>query len=624
MSEAFSAADVDIVSAYLAAFSAAGAQDFLEATSLDFSDAADDLRTVLCEAAAGDLSLVFDPGRVRRLASIVAKIVPDRDILPVATADDELPGFHSWREVHRAEGTRARLPFAGPDLFVSALRTAKVPEIVWAVSWRAVGRQPSVRQAAPIYERMRAGPSGPVVGVARLRNRQKTAARSANDPETVATEERRAAASRLVGLAAGYGLFGHTTPGTEERGEWWAPLISAAVTSTVRMWIATAEHILAEHGITVASRDTDGLLLRCTPEQWHDLGAVLARFDHLDPFGDGSPFWKVLRDEGRPLWAVVLRVKRYVLFTRNDDGSVQDVVEFSEHALAGSVVDPPCLSGRLPNGKHRWAREVAEDAARRSIGSDYELPDHEWDRFPMIERHEARSVDAVADVGRSLRGIRPFGRYLRACREYAADAMPLALDDGSDLSDWVELPWHGPDGGLITVSVHMSKDGVVLIRTLGELAKRWLVPHAQDTSPIICHPDMIRLAGRAGPALDALRADRETDSDEHRVVYKPEDGRPIVERAARKLGPRAFGRITGLPPRTACNVAAGQASNAMIRQALAALRAPASLVPSCETSGCDAAIPRAGQRFCGPCAKDRRREQDRAWRARRRAARSPS
>jgi len=417
MSEAFPAADVDIVSAYLAAFSAADAQDYLEASSLDFADAVDDLRAVLAEAARGDVSLVFDPERVRRLASIVAEIVPDRDVLPVATADDELPGFHARRELHRATNTRPRLPFTGPDLFVSALRTEKEPEIVWAVSWRAIGKQPGLRQAAPIYGRARAGLSGPVVGVARLRNRQKAAARSANDPETVAAEERRAAASRLVGLAASYGLFGHTTPGTEKRGEWWAPLISAAVTSTVRMWIATGEHLLAEHGITVASRDTDGLLLRCRTEQWHDLDAVLARFDPLDPFGDGSRFWKVLREqEGRPIWAVVLRVKRYVLFTRNDDGSVRDVVEFSEHALAGSVVDPPCLSGRLPSGKHCWAKEVAEDAARRSIGSDYELPDHEWDRFPMIERHEARSVDAVADVGRSLRGIRPFGRYLRACR----------------------------------------------------------------------------------------------------------------------------------------------------------------------------------------------------------------
>jgi hypothetical protein len=505
-------------------------------------------------------------------------------------------------------------------VYVSALRTGQVPEITWAMAWRAEGKQPGVKEGAPIYGGMRAGLSGPVVGLAVLRNRQKTAARVAIDPETAAAETRRAASSRLVGLAAGYGLFGHTTPGTEERGEWWAPIIFSEVTSTVRMWIAVAEHLLAEHGITVKSRDTDGLLLCCTPAQWDDLDAVLHRFSVLDPFGDGTPFWKVLREhDGRPLWAVVLRLKRYVIFTRDDDGSVHEVVEFTEHALAGSVADPPCLSGRLPNGKHRWALEVAEDAARRSVDPDYKAPFHEWADFPMIGRHEARSVATFTHTRRALPGLRPFGRYLRAQREYAASPVPFAVDNGSDLQGWGELEWHALGGAPLAVFSHREDDPIVEIRTLHRHAVRWRSPRSQDTSPIVVDPDLIRLAGRAGPALDALRADNEADPNASRKVYRPENGRPIVERIARKYGKRVFGRMAGLKPSTAGDVANGKASDATIRRALAALGAPASLVPACETEDCNEAIGRAGKRFCNSCAKNRQRVRSREYQRQRAA-----
>ena len=375
----------------------------------------------------------------------------------------------------------------------------------------------------------------------------------------------------------------------------------------VQLWIGVAEHLLTKCGIAVMSRDTDGMLLSCTPEQWTALDEVLAMFAAV------GVRWKVLRErEGRPLWAVVLRVKRYMIFIRNDDGSVREVVEFTEHALAGSVADPPGLSGRLPNGKHRWAEPVAEHAARRALDPDCPEPAWEWEAFPEIERHEARSVKTFERVSEALPGLRPFGRYLRAGREYRSDAVPYALDDGTDLTGYRTFPWHAPDARPLSVSVHMGdhKD-TILLRTLGERARRWVVPKPQDTSPIIADPDMIRYVGRSGPVLEALRADHEADAGEYRKVYVLEDGRHIVERAALKLGKRAFGRLAALKPSTAGDILTGRASDATIRRALAVLRAPVSLVPACETPGCDEPIPRAGQRFCKECAKARRRERDR-------------
>ncbi|MGD0343917.1 MAG: hypothetical protein ABSB55_03015 [Acidimicrobiales bacterium] len=60
-------------------------------------------------------------------------------------------------------------------------------------------------------------------------------------------------------------------------------------------------------------------------------------------------------------------MKRYVLATLGEGGDLGEVVEATEHALGGCVVDPPGYAGRSGDGRHRWTREVASVAFRRAI-----------------------------------------------------------------------------------------------------------------------------------------------------------------------------------------------------------------------------------------------------------------
>ena len=64
-----------------------------------------------------------------------------------------------------------------------------------------------------------------------------------------------------MALAAAYGIFGRRLSRRErgrvvERpGRFYVPYVAAAVTATVRMWLAVIEHLLAEAEITVMARE---------------------------------------------------------------------------------------------------------------------------------------------------------------------------------------------------------------------------------------------------------------------------------------------------------------------------------------------------------------------------------
>ena len=52
--------------------------------------------------------------------------------------------------------------------------------------------------------------------------------------------------------------------------------------------------------------------------------------------------------EKRPLFGLVIGVKRYDLATLDDAGDLLEVVEATEHALGGSVVDPSWRPSQNP------------------------------------------------------------------------------------------------------------------------------------------------------------------------------------------------------------------------------------------------------------------------------------
>jgi hypothetical protein len=449
----FLAVDIDIHSAYPAFAALLGWWPLMTAACLRRQDVTEELQQLCAEVATGDVSRLFDRRTWPRFGFTICEVVCDGEPWPVEAPDDDYPQGHSGVRPVRCP---VPLPFTWPDVVLAALRSGRVPHIVSATRLVPVGHQPGLRARYPLYDGLVLGiDDDPAVVLVRLRDQAK-----------VAHDDRFAAQLRIVvntfiygnpvRLDLGYRQENGRRIVTETAAEWTFPPIAATVTAASRLALGVAEKLLDPYGITVAARDTDGLLLSCVRCQWTTLDRILARFDALDPFGAGGHFWKVQRQhEGRPLHGLVIGVKRYVLATLDDAGDLLEVVEATEHALGGSVVDPPRMAGHDAAGCRRWTRAIAAVAVRREIarsrGMSLVVPLWPWERgselpFPSIGRVQAVTPETLAAIRRRI-GVRPFGLFLEGHTRREGDAAPIALDPGTDLSEWQSLDWRNPDGG---------------------------------------------------------------------------------------------------------------------------------------------------------------------------------
>jgi len=341
----------------------------------------------------------------------------------------------------------------------------------------------------------------------------------------------------------------------------------------------------------VGARDTDGLLLEIDNEaEAQVLAEILDRFRSLSQDGV-SRFWSIDTDhDGWPLWSVVIGQKRYVLFTRNDNGSLREVVKFSEHALAGAVADPPRLSGRDSKRKHLWARAVAIAAVEGALS--YELDASVstfqacWDAvgsvepFPSITRRQASTPAQLAQLSPRLE-LRPFGRYVQLERDpaFGHGEAPVALDPGTELAEWKRLSWPN------AVTTVAGQAGIV-VSTLATKSRRWLKPRPQHAAAAVV-VRLVRRAGRVGPVLDAQIVDPECDMSGLRVAYNDDSLKESVRRLASDLGPRRFSRLSGLSPSAAARLAQSRKpSSVAVRRALRGLR-----VPTIDTRSCSCGRP---------------------------------
>jgi hypothetical protein len=315
----FPAVDIDVHSAYPAFAALLGWWRLKLAAQLRRQDKTEELRALCAEVAAGDVSAFFDRRTWRHFDFTICEVVCDGEPWPVEAPDESYPQGHSGVRPVRCP---VPFPFTWPDVVNAALLSGRVPHIVSATRLVPVGRQPGLRDRYPLYDGLVLGiDDDPAVALVRLRDK----AKDRGDVRLAA--QLRVVVNTLcygnpVRLDLGYRQEGRRRVVTETAAEWTFPPIAVTVTAASRLALGLAEKLLDPSGIIVASRDTDGLLLRCTPDQWSTLDRVLARFDALDPFGTGQPFWKVQREqEGRPLHGLVIGVKRYVLATLDDTGT---------------------------------------------------------------------------------------------------------------------------------------------------------------------------------------------------------------------------------------------------------------------------------------------------------------
>ncbi len=623
----FPAADIDIRSGYPACYRLLGFHELRRAERFEREDVTAELRVLLADLAAGNVEALFDPVTWRRFGATICEGRPDGETFPVQAPDADFPDGHA---AMRPVTSSVCLPFAWPDFARSALDAGRAPALTQATRLVPVGRQG--RDRFPLYDGrwVRQGEDA-VLALVRLRDEAKRDG-----------DGRAAAQDRVVANSLSYGDEAEVDQRTERIGPEPAegerdrrrtglverpsrgtfPPIAASVTAACRLAVGVAEHLWCGAGGTVASRDTDGLLLVCSPTgskvtlddgrvvealSWATLDEVLRRFDGLAEGGIGAPFFKpALREhDGRPLHGVVLRVKRHAIGTLDDDGDLCELVKASEHGLGGQVVDPPGMAGRGPDRQHLWTREVAAEALRQAIarrrGEDRGAPGRwPWDApgaesFPLLERAQAATPAAVADVAERFGlSVRPFGLYVTAGRPaYGIGTLrPLgALDPGGDLAGWGDLAWRTQGHARVSVTTDGTKaPRSAVLRSVEDKALDWMVPRALPVRPVTIDDERaIRWVGRGGRLIEARAAgDTETPAETLRVDYSDLASlSALVAELAHTMGPTAFSQAFGVPIYTAEGWSAGarRPSAASVRELLPRLRLA---VPgTCALDGCE-------------------------------------
>ncbi|MGH9293782.1 MAG: hypothetical protein ACRD0B_00485 [Acidimicrobiales bacterium] len=604
-------ADIDIHGAYPAVASLLGWWCVMTAAHLRRQDVLRDVLRLCEEAAAGDVRRLLRPETWKRLGLVLCEVLPDGETWPVESPDRDYPDGHAAMRPVRSP---IPLPFSWPDVVLAALRARRVPRVLAATRLVPVGRQQGLRQGWPLYggKALRIG-EDPAVALVHLRDGAK------------ATDDKRLAAMlKVLTNSACYGNPARIDPTYRREGrhsvlrerpfEHSFPPVGATVTSGTRLLVGIAEHLIGRAGGSVASRDTDGLLLVSSPEggkvllldgrevgaiSWPALDGVLSKFNRLDPWGDGSPFWKPpeREHEGRPLHGLVLGIKRYALAVLDDKGDLAEIVEATEHGLAGSVTDPPGFTGRAGDGRHRWTREVAAFAVRETVArsrGERLLALWPWDAdgpFPAIECCQAASPKRLDELSSRL-SLRPFGLYASGVVKYKHADTPVALDSGSDLSDWRSLDWRGLDGEPVQPTVDAGevagspRERTIVLSNLGGKAFRWTRPRLlNDRAEVVVEPELIRRVGRSGRLLEAQLADPGTDdASDLRAVYDEGQAETYLARQVKALGPRVFARAAGVSPGVARRIEVGAAVRpSTIRRALANLRLASNEAPRCPT-----------------------------------------
>jgi hypothetical protein len=609
----FPAVDIDIHSAYPAFAVLLGWWRLMTAASLRRKDVTEELRALCAEVAGGNVSRLFDPSTWSRFGFTICEVVCEGEPWPVEAPDEDYPQGHSGVRKVRCP---ACLPFTWPDVVNAALRSGKVPHIVSATKLVPVGLQKGLRARYTLYEGLVLGINDdPAVALVRMRDQAKVA-----HNDRLADQLRIVVNTLVYGnpvrLDLGYRKDGRRRVVTETSAEWTFPPIAATMTAASRLALGATEHLLDPCGITVASRDTDGLLLRCAPDQWPDIDRVLARFDALDRFGTGGHFWKVKRQHGgRPLHGLVIGIKRYVLATLDHAGDFLEVVEATEHALGGSVVDPSRMAGHDEDGRRRWTRAVAAVAIRREIarsrGISLVVPLWPWEDtaeppFPSIGRVQAATPETLAAIRRRI-GVRPFGLFLEGHTRRSGDTTSVALDPGTDLAEYQSLDWREGDGAPAH-NVADTRDN------LGGKAHRWLRPRPlDDRSEVVIAPELIRRVGKAGGVIEADLVGPDADTSGVRAVYDHGDAAGFVVRHAAEIGPESFSRRYDVPPDTAKSLSSGRKrpSVATVRRVLRAMRVRTAETPTCPVDG--RPVFAAGRTYCSPrCRATARKRRQRA------------
>jgi hypothetical protein len=355
---------------------------FVVARGFEIESVTSDVRNLVSAVRLDDL---FKQDIWPRIPGLV-RIKPDLDLLPV-------------RADYRGDGTyqiglnhlRARpMWYSLADVIASKLRTGRPSEIEEAYCLVPKGIQSGLRPMS-LRGAVSIDPATQDFFKVVIEARQRIKDQEVLSPQDEALEH----FLKILANATSYGIFGEfneiggrefyvealcgntfktRTAWFEKPGKYCNPYIATCVTGAARLLLTMIELCAKSLGESYVTCDTDSMTI--TESNGEAGEEIVRRFETLNPYAFGGSILKIEPENydvgtkvRRPLYAVSLASKRYVLFNRDESTEAPIIRRASEHGL-GHLLPP--------NGFDResWATALWEYALRWL--EDHASPEPGW------------------------------------------------------------------------------------------------------------------------------------------------------------------------------------------------------------------------------------------------------
>jgi hypothetical protein len=352
--------------------------------------------------------------------------------------------------------------------------------------------------------------------------------------------------------------FTTKTDSPEDPGPYCFPPIAAMITGGARLMLALAECEVSDAGGVHVFCDTDSMTvvaspdggeLECTTSEgetvralsFDDVDRIVEKFASLNPYDPEIVKGSILEIEKEnfdadgkrhQLWCWSISAKRYVLFTKGDEGR-PTLVKVSEHGL-GHLLNP-----RDPDDSSTgWIKELWQYLLEGELGFDPEPP--AWLDSPALTRITAsgpgvlRWFDGYNADKCFDDEIKPANFLLLAHPDSLdpSSALPIAAYE-SDASKWLTMEWiDRRDGQSVRITTDpfdgQARPGAVRVRTYRDVLSEYLR-----------HPEAKSLAADGGPVRGSTTG---------LLQRRPVKASPVIARIGKEAN-RIEERISGLATR---------------------------------------------------------------------------
>jgi hypothetical protein len=293
------------------------------ATGVRRHDVTEELRR-LCRRAVCDPTVALGPATWHRFGATLVEVIPDGEHFPVAVEDQRRPDGRM--EVVPVHSKGRSIFYAWPDVLGASVRSRRMPIIVRATRYEAVGRQDRLRRKLPVLPGLVFDvEEDPALVLVRHRRNAKLRADRAKARGDEGAERANllfAAELRVVVNALCFGNLCRLdsewrynrktrTWRVEERpGPWTFFPIASSIQAGARLLLAVFDRMVSDLGGIVAYRDTDSSLIPATRDggtlalsdsstvralSWTEVDTITGAFSSLSPEPDW-PVWKVKRE----------------------------------------------------------------------------------------------------------------------------------------------------------------------------------------------------------------------------------------------------------------------------------------------------------------------------------------